>query len=189
MIFALLIPIIILLLFGIISSAKPKPSDYFPHQTMNKHFKGDLENDEFLQIVDLIEGDRIQIKQVNRYAKVVMIYELSKDSIDLVYSLEERDHLKDNYMESMKENRKDIIINSPLEVGTNWMDTIGGKYRIIEVDSHIKTPAGEFEVLIVGYENDEFNVKEYYGKGVGLVKIVINNYLVNELVELEIMDN
>lgn len=80
MIFALLIPIIILLLFGIISSAKPKPSDYFPHQTMNKHFKGDL-------------------------------------------------------------------------------------------------------------ENDEFNVKEYYGRGVGLVKIVINNYLVNELVELEIIDN
>lgn len=188
LLFVIFILIIILLIQRFLILPKDKPADYFPDAQMIKFFKGDLDNDEFTQIVDKIEDDKIQIKQINNYTKVVMVYDISKDIVKLIYTLEEKDQLKDDYITGLKENRDDIIIKSPLTAGTSWEDNIGGVYRIIEMDSVVKTPAGEFKTMVIGYKNDDFNVKEYYAKDIGLVKIVINNFLVNELVDLEIID-
>lgn len=177
--------VIILLVYIFSTYPKDRPVNYFPSEQMVKTFKGNLNNDEFVQIVDRIEDGKIQIKQIDTYTKVAMVYDISKDFIRLVYSLEEINEFKDDYIRDLKENRHDIIIKTPLTIGTSWRDDIGGVSRIVEVGSITVTPAGKFESLIIEYKNDQFNVREYYAKDIGLVKIIINNYLVNELVNLE----
>ena len=177
--------IIILLIQRFLTHPKTRPSNYFPNTQMVKSFKGKLDNDEFVQIVDIIEDNKIQIKQADSGTNVVMVYDISKEMIKLVYTCEE-DEFKDDYIVNLKENRDDIVIRTPLTIGTSWKDNIGGVYRIVEVDSIAITPAGRFETLVIEYKNDEFNVREYYAKDIGLVKIVINNYLINELIELEL---
>lgn len=187
-ILVLIILISVFLLFKFFILAKEdKPKDYFPHATMVKSFKGQLNNDEFTQTVDKFKDDKIQIKQSDDYSNVIMIYEASNDMIRLIYtSLEEE--FKGDYLSNLKENRHDIIIKTPLEVGTSWTDDSGGVYGIIQMDSIVKTPAGKFQTMVIEYSNEEFNVREYYAKNIGLVKIVINNYLVNELVDFKIID-
>lgn len=185
--FILIIIIIFFLIQLFLISTKDMPSDYFPNTQMVKSFRGNLNNDEFTHIVDRLEDNKIQIKQINNFTKVAMVYDITNDMVRLVYTYEE-DELKDDYITNLKANRDDIIIKSPLIEGTSWVDNIRGIYRIIELNSMVKTPAGKFETLVIDYENDEFNVREYYAKDIGLVKIVINNYLVNELVDLKIED-
>lgn len=186
-IFFLVILILFLFVKVFFLSTEDKPADFFPDALMVKSFKGTLDNDEFTHIVDRIENNKIQIRQINGNTNVAMVYEISNDMIQLVYTLEE-DELKDDYITNLKKNRNDTIIKSPLTIGTHWKDNIGGAYGIIEVNRMIKTPAGEFETLVVEYHNDDFNVREYYARKIGLVKIVINNYLVNELVDIKIYD-
>lgn len=184
----LLLYLIILLIFiSLILFFLPSqdgPWDYFPQDQMVKTFRNQLNNEEFTHIIDKIKDNKIQIKQVDGQANVVMVYDLSDHMIRLVYTSEEKE-FKDDYISNFKANRNDIIIKSPLELGTYWTDNIGGVYEIIGTNSMVKTPAGEFETLLVEYENDGFRVREYYAKDIGLVKIVINNYLVSELVHIE----
>lgn len=186
--YLLLIIVILIILLLVLIFPKDRPANYFPGEKMVKSFKGNINNDEFVQLVDRLEDGKIQIKQIDSQTKVAMVYDISKDMIRLVYSQEEDHGFKDDYISNIKENRDNIIIKTPLTIGTSWRDGIGGVYRIVEMDSIVKSPAGEFKTMVIEYKNDEFSVREYYAKDIGLVKIIINNYLVNELVNLEIIE-
>lgn len=181
----LIILLVFILIIVFLSSSGDKAADYFPRAKMVKTFKGQLDNDGFTHIIDGVKDDKIQIKQSDANTNVAMVYDLSDDMVRLIYTSEEEE-FKEDYISSLKENRNDIIIKSPLAVGTTWKDSIGGVYQIMEMDSIVKTPVGEFEAMVIGYINDDFKVREYYAKNIGLVKIVINNYLVSELVDIEI---
>lgn len=186
--FLILIVLVIFLLIKVFSlSSEDKPVDYFPNVQMVKIFEANLDNDGFTHIVDRIKDEKIQIKQIGNNTNVAMVYDFSNEMVRLVFTSEE-DEFKEDYISDIKENRDSIIIKAPLTIGTTWEDSVGGKYRIIDIESMIKTPAGEFETVVIGYNNDDFNVREYYAKEIGLVKIVINNYLVNELVDIKIDD-
>jgi len=161
------------------------PGAYFPSKPMEKVFYGSNDNSNFTQIVDEVSNHKIQIKQVDLDSNVVMIYEITPAEVKLVYTeIIKEDQIQDNYLNKFTPNRDDIIIGSPLYVGTKWEDQIGGEFEIISLDQLTKTPVGSFDTLVIKYENDEFKVKEYFAKGIGLVKIVINNYGFNELGEL-----
>lgn len=186
--YLLLIIAIIIIVLLIIIFPKARPGNYFPSKKMVKTFKGNLNNDEFIQLVDRLEGEKIQIKQIDSHTKVAMVYEISKHMVSLVYSQEVNNGFKDDYISNLKVNRDNIIIKTPLTIGTSWRDDIGGVYQIVEMDSIVKSPGGIFKTMVIEYTNDEFFVREHYAKDIGLVKIIINNYLVNELVNLEIIE-
>lgn len=187
----LILLLLIFLVFILIKlfslSNEEKPSDYFPDSIMVKYFEGELENDEFIQITDKVEDDKIQVKQINDNSKIVMVYDLTDTMIRLVYTYQ-GDEISDDYISNLEENRDDIIIKGPLKVGNSWDDNSGGVYEITEMDIIVRTPAGGFEALLVEYNNDQLNIKEYYAKEIGLIKIVINNYIINELVGIEFKD-
>lgn len=187
----LILLLLIFLVFILIKlfslSNEEKPSDYFPDSIMVKYFEGELENDEFIQIIDKVEDDKIQVKQINDNSKIVMVYDLTDTMIRLVYTYQ-GDEISDDYISNLEENRDDIIIKGPLKVGNSWDDNSGGVYEITEMDIIVRTPADGFEALLVEYNNDQLNIKEYYAKEIGLIKIVINNYIINELVGIEFKD-
>lgn len=158
---------------------------YYPSETMTKIFKNEATNDGFTQIVELIQGNKIQIKQVDSLTRVIMVYEVSDENIKLVFTKEmvDTDSGK-NFIEGLVPEKEDIIIQSPLEVGTQWFDGDGGKYEIIKTDAIVKIGLDTFETIVVKYTNRDFTVKEYYAKDIGLVKIIVNNYGVYELVQI-----
>lgn len=158
---------------------------YYPNENMVKIFKNDAEDQIFTQTVDMVKQGKIQIKQVDLLTRVVMVYDISADYIKLIYTEEVANkEFKEDYIDNLIPNRMDIILKAPIEMGTNWKDDDGGIYEIIKLNALVDTPAGTFETLVVRYTNDDFTVKEYYAKDIGLVKIILNNYGVYELMQI-----
>jgi len=161
------------------------PIPYYPNENMVKIFKNNSEDVGFTQIVDMVKQGKIQIKQVDLLTRVVMVYDISADYIKLIYTEEvANNEFKEDYIESLIPNRMDIVLKAPIEIGTNWEDNDGGIYEIIKINAIVDTPAGTFETVVVRYTNDDFTVKEYYAKNIGLVKIIFNNYGVYELIQI-----
>ncbi|TJX13249.1 hypothetical protein E9840_10270 [Tissierella creatinini] len=157
--------------------------NYFPNRTMNKMFKNESKNETFTHLVDFVKDGKVQIKQIDKLAKVVMVYSLDNDAIRLVYTKNlDSKNIGIDYTQDLVANRNDIIIMSPIQEGTRWWDDDGGLYEIINKDAVVETPAGRFQTLVVKYINDDFTVKEYYAEDIGLVKIVVNNFDTFELV-------
>lgn len=158
---------------------------YFPNRRMTKIFKNGSENEGFTHIVDKVKGGKVQIKQVDLLTRVVMVYDVSENDIRLVYTKEVgNNEYEDDYINGLIPNRDDIVIKAPIAVGTRWVDDDEGIYEIIKTDAVVQTPAGEFDAIIVKYTNDDFTVKEYYAEGIGLIKIVVNNYGVYEVQQI-----
>ncbi|MDD2447002.1 MAG: hypothetical protein PHY91_04875 [Tissierellia bacterium] len=150
---------------------------YYPHKEMEKIFRDEWGNNGFTQIVEKIEEGKIQIKQMDEDARVVMVYEVTENYIKLVFTEQSGKYgFKQNYIKDLKPNRDDFIIKAPIEIGTKWYDKSGGYYEIIKTDAIVETSIDKYETLVVRYKNDDFTVKEYYAKGIGLVKIVVNNF-------------
>lgn len=161
------------------------PIPYYPNENMVKIFKNDAEDQIFTQTVDMVKQGKIQIKQVDLLTRVVMVYDISAEYIKLIYTEEVANkEFKEDYIDNLIPNRMDIILKAPIEMGTNWKDDDGGIYEIIKLNALVDTPAGTFETLVVRYTNDDFTVKEYYAKDIGLVKIILNNYGVYELMQI-----
>ena len=152
---------------------------------MIKIFRDEYGNKGFTQIVDKIEDDKVQIRQMDGFTRVVMVYEIREDYIKLAFTEEVgKNEFKEDYIKELNPNRNDFIIKAPIEIGTKWYDNIGGHYEIIKTDAMVETSLGKFETVVVRYRNDEFTVKEYYAKGIGLVKIVVNNFSGYQLEEI-----
>jgi hypothetical protein len=150
---------------------------YFPKKNMTKIFKNATENASFTHIVDKIANGKIQLKQVDLLTRTVLVYDVTGDSIRLVYTEEVgNDGFEKDYISNLVPNREDTILKSPVEAGTKWMDDDGGQYEIIKTKALVETNAGDFETVVVRYTNKDFTVKEYYAQDIGLVKIVVNNY-------------
>lgn len=161
------------------------PIPYYPNENMVKIFKNDAEDQIFTQTVDMVKQGKIQIKQVDLLTRVVMVYDISAEYIKLIYTEEVANkEFKEDYIDNLIPNRMDIILKAPIAMGTNWKDDDGGIYEIIKLNALVDTPAGTFETLVVRYTNDDFTVKEYYAKDIGLVKIILNNYGVYELMQI-----
>lgn len=80
------------------------------------------------------------------------------------------------------------ILPSTLIVGRNWLN--GDFTRVVtDLDVDVSTPAGDFNCIEIStFSHYGEGNKDYYSKGVGLVKTVSNNYT-NELIKIEDSDN
>lgn len=192
--FWILILIIIISTFLVIgTNTKPsfkldvkEPLNYFPYKKMKKIFKNESNNEFFIHFVDFVKEGKVHIKQVDRLSRVLMVYDIGPDSIRLVFTRELDDKsFEVDYSQALIPNRDDIILMYPVQEGTKWSDNDGGIYEIIKKNALVKTPVGTFKTVVVKYANDDFKVKEYYAKDIGLVKIVVNNFDAFELVSYE----
>ena len=162
-------------------------NNFYPDKYMVKEFIGGSQNNKFSQIVENVKRGKVQIRQIDVITNVVMIYDLSPEYIKLVFTKElDKEDIKDDYIDEFIPNREDFILKAPIVIGTKWYDETGGTFEIIKTNAIVELPAGKFETVVVRYKNDEFTVKEYYARNVGLVKIIINNYEVYELKEIKL---
>jgi len=168
-----------------IREEEPSVSDYFPKVEMTKEYSGGFENEGFTQKVDRFEGEMVQIKHVDTGGRLATIYRVTDDSIKLIFTEEvSESDFKDNYLTSFAPNRDEVILQEPLELGTKW-SVEDNQYEITGTDMEVTTPAGTFTTLEVTQKRDEFEVKSYYAIELGLVKRIIKDYGVDELISVE----
>lgn len=112
--------------------------------------------------------------------------QVSEKDIRLIFRNEEPDvKFKENYIGIVKTNVDEIILKSPLVVGTQWTDNSDGKYEITGINVEVKTPVGTFPTVEVTLLRGGLEVKMYYAKDFGLVKRTIKDYSEDELIRIE----
>lgn len=160
--------------------------DYFPRKTMIKQFSGGFENGGYKHIIDKIDKDKVQVKQLDTATATILVYQVSENDIRLIFRNEEPDgKFKKDYIGIVKPNVDEIILKSPLEVGTQWTDNSDGKYEITGINIGVKTPVDTFSTVEVTLLRGGSEVKMYYGKDLGLVKKIIKGYSEDELIKVE----
>lgn len=183
-ILVVVVVLVILIMYGVFLKLNNRTRNhqsiqllYYPTKCMTKIFTNNTENQSFTHIVDKIANGKVQIKQVDLLTRTLLVYDVTGDSIRLVYTEEVGNNdFEEDYIKDLLPSRNDIIIKAPIEVGTKWIDDDGGEYEIIKTNAMVETNAGSFETIVVRYTNDDFSVKEFYAENIGLVKIVVNNF-------------
>lgn len=162
---------------------------FFPTKTMIKRFSGGFENSGFTHTIDIVNQDKVQVKQLDAGTGVIFVYQISVNEIRLIFNREVSDgNFEENYINSIKNNADKVILKAPIKVGTNWSDSKGGIYEITGVDVQLNTPAGIFDTIEVTFRKGDFEIKRYYAKDIGLVKSSTKGYSEDELIEINPLD-
>ena len=145
-------------------------SNYYPFKA-NTYYDYEGIGNEFAEqqaFCEYIEGEKAQVKVLNPGTTIVKVLEHSEDSLMEVYYEAEFYHIEN--MISNSNERKDILLKEPLEVGNSWSDPEGHKRSITGIDIEILTPYELFKAIEVTTELGEGAIsKRYYAKDIGLV--------------------
>lgn len=169
--------LIIFLIIGTVGCSNSKDNNltaYFPITVgSNWYFEGvGNEFAEFTQTVAFKQGDKVQININNGGTSSKAVYTISQDAITRILLVHES-YEDENFLEMGRDtNDNTIMIKTPLKTGTKW-EVPGGTREIVEVNTNIITPAGNFTDCIkikCLYDNSNGINYEYYQKNVGLVK-------------------
>ncbi len=145
-------------------------SNYYPFRE-NAYYEYEGIGNEFAEqdaFYEYIEGNRAQIKVLNPGTSVVKVVEHKEDTLTEVYFEAEFYHIE-NMINSNNE-KNDVLLKEPFEVGNTWSDSEGHKRSITGIDVDIDTPYDSFKAIEVTTELGEATTyKRYYAKNVGLV--------------------
>ncbi|KGG79441.1 hypothetical protein Y919_12065 [Caloranaerobacter azorensis H53214] len=169
------------------NNTKINIKDYVPKNNLVKVFNGGFEGYGKIYIVNKINENMYQINQIDYGTGLVSIYEKTNDYIKLIYR-SEVDSFDKNYL-NKKLNKNDIVLQTPIKVGTNWKNEDNTKYEITGVDVDVNTPSGYYSTLEVTIRKNDIEIKKYYAKGIGLVKSISNGHVNEELVKIETLDS
>jgi hypothetical protein len=151
--------------------ASDSVKDYFPFEK-DRHMVyagGGFENSGFELYTDYIAGSRIQLSENNGATNLVHVYEISGGELKLVYNEGEVYH---RYNYTGLTNRNEILLKEPIKAGTTWKLEDGTVRTITGVNKAVDTPSGKYDAIEVTSAKDDWTLKDYYAKGVGLVKRV-----------------
>lgn len=144
--------------------------DYFPFEEnkISSYLGKGSEYADQKVYVEYIDGDKIQFKIENPGTNMVKVLENKNGELKEVYIEGEFYHIEN--MINANTNSQDVLLKEPLILGNTW-DSLGFKKEITAVDIEVETPLKTFESLEVTtfLENGALS-KEYYSKGIGLVK-------------------
>lgn len=156
-------------------ASKATIKDYFPlKENVKMKYQGiGNEYAEHETYVDYIDGDRIQIRDVNPGTTLAKIYEIKDGELRLVLTREEY-YYKQNLLYN-KTVSYDVLLKEPIEKGTSWTSKDGLKRYISNVDVKVSTPSGEYTAVEVTTEGSNYKILDYYVKDIGLVKSVYKN--------------
>lgn len=127
----------------------------------------------FVQHVEYQEGDRMQRRVDNGGTAVVEVLERTAETVTMVYRQGEVYYVE-NFM-ARTDNRKEILLKAPIQVGSTWESMPGTQRTITHLDAPVETPYGDFEAVEVAaltteQDGKETLLREYYVEGIGLVK-------------------
>lgn len=123
-------------------------------------------------ITEFIEDSKVQLRQISDSTILIEHLELKDDGIYSVFTQEEM-YESDNIL-NIKPNKNELILKSPLKVGTSWTGESGAEYKITSVDCKLETYAGNFNTIEVTSTHDNLTKKTYFAEGLGIIKIVLN---------------
>lgn len=125
----------------------------------------------FVENVDFIEGNKMQVRMNNGGTEMVTVIERTEDAIKVVYE-EGEVYYRENFL-SKATNTSRILLMEPIAVGTTWMNNGNEKNTITAIDKTIKTPYGEMEAVEVTTDSETSGgpaqTLNYYAEGLGLV--------------------
>lgn len=125
---------------------------------------------EFQTYVDYIQGDKIQIRNINPGTTLAKVYEIQNGELRLITSKEEF-YYRENILDSTSKSY-DVLIKEPIEKGTTWTNKEGLKRYISNTEAKVTTPSGEYIAVEVTTEGKDYKIFDYYVKNIGLVKTV-----------------
>ena len=157
--------------------------DYFPIKE-NAVFEYVSEENEYLNyhvFNSFIEGNKIQQSFISPNSRTDSVLEVSPGEVKLYVNV-----LGNYFIENLiaaEPTDDSIVLKGPVKVGTKWSSPTIGDSEITSLAAPVSTPYGDFEALEVTTEaarqgEDTVNyyvTKDYYVKGIGLVKTVIAN--------------
>lgn len=145
-------------------------SKYFPFKE-NLYYDYEGIGNEFAEqeaFFEYIEGNKAQMKFTNTGTTTIKVIEVTEDTLSEIYYEAEFYHIE-NMIKTSNE-KQEILLKEPLEVGNSWSDLEGHKRSITGVDIDIETPYGEFKAIEVTTEfGENTRTMKYYSKDVGLV--------------------
>lgn len=144
--------------------------EYFPF-TPNKIFEYEGVGNEFAEqktYFEFIDKNKAQVKIINPATNVIRVIKHEDGILKEIYYEGEFYHIEN--MLGVTEERDNIILKEPFEVGNSWAIQDGLSRSITGVDVEIKTPMDTFKALEVTTDLGEGNTqKYYYAKGIGMV--------------------
>ena len=156
------------------AAAQEKVSDYFP-------FAGDVhmtysgtgnEYAAYETFVDYIKDNKMQLRKNNGGTEAVTVYTVKDGALVSTYA---RGGVEYKFDYTSIPAKEDILLKEPLEAGTSWTSADGATRSITAVGKQIATPAGTFDSIEVTTKGENFSIKDYYAKGIGLIKTEYNS--------------
>jgi hypothetical protein len=151
------------------SLAAPTVTDYFPFKsnvTMTYEGTG-IEYAGYVSTVDYVKNDAIQVRTDNTGTVTVSVYALEDGALVRVFSRGETYYRQDF---TDQRNMSEVILPARLELGTQWTQSDGVQCEITAAEAAVTVPYGSFTALEVTKTYPDSTVKEYYAKGIGLIK-------------------
>ncbi len=158
-----------------------KVSDYTPSKNMKKIFSGGYENTGYSKTISLLDENVYRSFEENGATNEVSFYQVKEDELKLIYH---------NYGDDIDKNQTEFLSNTDRAVlkgsihyGAKWsLDAI--YFEVTGVNIEFKTQAGRFQVIEITLFNNGEASKQYYAKGVGIVKFE-SNYSTDELILID----
>lgn len=156
------------------STVEPMPAEfkleeYFPMaKDIHMKYKGmGNEYAEYETYVDYIGDGVIQTRSMNGGTTTVKVYKLKDGALKLSFVKGETYY---RYDYTSSENRDEVLLMEPIKKGTAWILEDGSSRSITAVEKDLSTPAGEYKSLEVTTKRQDSVTRDYYVKGIGLVK-------------------
>jgi len=150
-----------------------KPGDYFPLQAGSTWTYQGSGNEfaSFERQVEYVKNDFAQVREANGGTISSSIYRFSDSAVTRVYSKGESYDSTNALENGFASNDNTVIIQAPLNKGSNWQNDDNIKREIVSLSASVATPAGTFKnCLHIKWYGSDYVTNEYYAKGVGLVK-------------------
>jgi len=163
--------------------ADVKPGDfYYPFKEGNSwEYEGHGNEYASFTLDCLYTKDNLaQFTEANGGTVITYVVEKTPQAVTRVFKQGE-DYFPENLLtKDFKPNQQNIIINSPVKVGTMWKEE-GMEGEIVSVTETVTVPAGVFtDCVKVQYTFDNSVVNHYYKSGIGMIKseFVSDGYIV-----------
>lgn len=164
-------------------------SDYFPFNknTYMKYKGSGNEYAEYETYVDFVEGNKIQLRNMNPGTTSARVYTIENGELTLTF-LKGESYCRYNYIKQT--NEAEVLLKEPLSVGTSWNLKEGTTRKISSINKKVKVDVGTYNCIEVTTLYKDIEQKDYYAKNVGLIKTESrlnsdNDLVISELEKIE----
>lgn len=116
---------------------------------------------------------KVQQRIVNGGANGIKVLECKDGKITINYAEGDMPY-RENKLNAAS-NASEVLLMEPIKKGTTWNLTDGRVRTITNLSVKVTVPMGEYDAIEVTTTKDSDTTKQYYAKGIGLVKLIYSN--------------